>query len=49
MTALVPEIGIAPLLDGTQGTKRTVAEKIKATAIDTGFSLSSATGSTSGC
>ena len=37
MTALVPEIDIAPLLDGTQGTKRTVAEKITATAIDTGF------------
>ena len=37
MTALVPEIDIAPLLDGTQSTKRTVAEKIKAAAIDTGF------------
>ena len=37
MTALVPEIDIAPLLDGTQSTKRTVAEKIMAAAIDIGF------------
>ena len=37
MTALVPEIDIAPLLDGTQSTKRTVAEKIKAAAVNTGF------------
>lgn len=37
MTALVPEIDIAPLLVGKQSTKRTVAEKIMATAMDTGF------------
>ena len=37
MTALAPEIDIAPLLDGTQSTKRTVAEKIKADAINIGF------------
>ena len=37
MTALVPEIDIAPLLDGTQSTNRTVAEKIKTAGIDIGF------------
>ena len=37
MTALASEIDIAPLLDGTQSTKRTVAEKIKAAGIEIGF------------
>ena len=37
MTALAPEIDIAPLLDGTQSTKRTVAENSMAAAIDIGF------------
>ena len=37
MTALFPEIDIAPLLNGTRSTNRTVAEKIKAATIDTRF------------